>query len=117
MYKSCSKCGKIHRAGEKCRTAYISKPTDEKKQRSRYAWTKKSTQVREDSNYLCAVCRDRGVYNYNNVEVHHIKKLREGGGLLEDDNLICLCVEHHKQADRGELSDEYLRQLSALRTS
>lgn len=89
--------------------------TAEQKQRSRYAWTKKSLQVRDESNYLCAVCREKGVYTYDGVEIHHITKLKDGGGLLDDSNLICLCVEHHKQADEGKLDADYLRQLAQLR--
>ncbi len=61
---------------------------------------------------LCEVCKAQGVYNYNDLEVHHIEKLKDNpDGLLNDDNLICLCVYHHKQADAGELNADYLREL------
>ena len=51
-------------------------------------------------------------YNYNNLEVHHITKLSDDpSGLLDDDNLIALCVKHHKQADYGEVEADYLREL------
>jgi len=36
-------------------------------------------------------------------------------GLLEDDNLIALCIDHHKQADKGEIDIDYLRYLVKLR--
>ena len=114
MYKACAKCGKIHAYGYKCTVGADNNryKTDEAKLRSKYAWTKKSKQIRQDANNLCEVCRDRGIYTYDNLEVHHVIKLRtDVNGLLEDNNLICLCVEHHKQADAGELTKEYLLSL------
>ena len=112
MWKACSKCGKIHSTNYKCdKYKRIYETTEERKQRSFYSWTKKSQDIREQANHLCEVCKDRGVYTYNDLEVHHIEKLRDGGELLDDDNLICLCVEHHKQADNNEIDKEYLKQL------
>jgi 5-methylcytosine-specific restriction endonuclease McrA len=110
--KSCSKCGKIHPRSYKCNVGRVYKKTDESQLRSKYAWTKKALQIKEDANGLCEVCKAQGVYTYNGLEVHHITKLRsDPNGLLEDDNLICLCVFHHKQADEGEISADYLREL------
>ena len=118
MLKSCSRCGKIHPYNYKCNVGVDSNryKTDEDKLRSKYAWTQKSKQIRQDANNLCEVCRDNGVYTYDNLEVHHVTKLREDvNGLLDDDNLICLCVDHHKQADAGEISKDYLLSLIAKR--
>ena len=88
--------------------------TTEQALRKRTAWTNKSREIRERSLYLCSVCQDRGEARAeDDLEVHHIVKLRDDpDGLLEDSNLICLCVLHHKQADRGELSAEYLKKLA-----
>lgn len=72
--------------------------------------------VREDSQYLCEVCRSYGVYNYENLEVHHIVKVKDDpSGLLDRDNLICLCRMHHKMADNGEIGVNYLRKLAKNR--
>lgn len=110
--KSCSRCGLIHARGEKCPVKNWGQKTDTDKLRNRRRWKKKSRQIREDSLNLCAVCLDQGTYTYNDLEVHHIKKLRDNpDGLLEDDNLICLCRDHHKQADAGEIKEEYLIEL------
>ena len=69
--------------------------------------------IREKANYLCEVCRDQGRLTYNDLEVHHIVKIKDDSNkLLDDYNLICLCVEHHKQADAGELDIDYLRRLA-----
>lgn len=113
-FRACSKCGKIHAYNYKCSAGVDSNRSKlaEDKLRSRYAWTKKSLQIREDANNLCEVCLDQGRATYDGLEVHHIEKLRENvDGLLDDDNLICLCTRHHKEADNGDLDPDYLRQL------
>ena len=117
-YYACSRCGKIHPKGyickvEKKRYKYSYK---ESKLRSKSAWTDKSKQIREDANYLCEVCKDKGIYNYRNVEVHHILKLRERPDLLLDNyNLICLCKDCHRLADAGIISVDYLQELAKRR--
>ena len=84
--------------------------------RSRFAWTKKSEEIREKAQYLCEVCRDQGKITYESLEVHHITPLREDSTLLlENNNLVCLCIEHHKQADNSELDRDYLRKLAEYR--
>lgn len=114
--KSCSKCGKIHPRNYKCNVGRIYNRYDNDKLRSTYRWTKKALQIKQDANNLCEVCKANGVYTYNNLEVHHIEKLRDNpNGLLDDDNLICLCMRHHKEADAGELNADYLRSLVKLR--
>ena len=109
---SCSKCGKMHPRGAKCSISRTYKRTDDDKLRSSYAWTQKAKQIKADAMGLCEVCRKQGVYTYDGLEVHHITKLRDNpDGLLDDDNLICLCNYHHRQADDGTLSADYLREL------
>lgn len=84
--------------------------------RSTYAWTQKAKQIKERAEYLCEVCRDNGRFNYEELEIHHITKVRDNPNLLLDDlNLVCLCVEHHKKADAGELDADYLRKLASER--
>ena len=116
MYKACGRCGKIHDSRFKCTQGKQYKTTQERKMRSLNAWTEKSLEIRERANYLCEVCRDEGCYTSQGLEVHHIEKVKDRGELLlEDGNLICLCYRHHKQADRGQLSADYLRQLASAR--
>ena len=124
MYRACSRCGKIHSTKYKCthnKPKWDSEKygtAEERKLRNTAAWAKKSQEIREQAQHLCEVCRDNGIYNYNELEVHHITKLREDKtGLLQDSNLICLCITHHRQADRGELSKEYLTKLANERIS
>ena len=117
-YYSCSRCGKIHPKGYACRVEkkrykYSYK---ESRMRSKSAWTEKSKQIREDANYLCEVCKDKGIYNYRNVEVHHILKLRDRPDLLLDNyNLVCLCKDCHRLADAGIISVDYLQELAKRR--
>ena len=114
--KTCGKCGKIHSRSYECKNKREYGKTEERKLRSKYAWTKKARQIKEDSNGLCEVCRNEGVYTYNGLEVHHIVKLKDNpDGLLDDDNLITLCSYHHKLADEGKISVDYLQKLVAKR--
>lgn len=109
MYKTCSRCGRIHDYNYKCNKGKIYKKNDIDKLRSTKRWTDKSIEIREASNYLCSVCLDKGILNYDNLEVHHIIKLQDQPDLLLDnDNLICLCKKHHKQADEGKINEDYL---------
>ena len=116
MFKACGRCGKIHNSKYKCTAGRIYTGGEERRLRSRYAWAEKAKEIKKRSNYLCAVCRDQGRYVYDGLEVHHIEKLSERPDLLlEDANLVCLCVEHHKQADRGKIDKDYLKHLAIMR--
>lgn len=116
MFKACSRCGKIHDSRFKCNAGKTFTGGEERKLRSSYDWTKKSKEMRESAQYLCEVCRDEGRYTYEGLEVHHIEKLKDNKDrLLDDDNLIVLCVKHHKDADAGRLSKDYLKKLAVGR--
>ena len=78
-------------------------------------WTRKSIEIRENAKYLCEVCRDQGILNSKNLEVHHITPLAEGGELLENLNLVCLCNYHHRMADDGQIEKKYLEDLARSR--
>jgi 5-methylcytosine-specific restriction endonuclease McrA len=117
MLRSCSKCGRIHDINFKCNGGGRLPKTNEQALRRRTSWTNKSRDIRERSKYLCAVCLDQGNARADDdIEVHHIRKLRDyPEGLLEDENLIALCTFHHKQADNNELDTDYLRELAKKR--
>lgn len=119
-YYSCSRCGKIHPKGYVCKVGARKKhyryTYEESKLRSKGVWTEKSKQIREDANYICEVCKDKGIYNYRDLSVHHIEKLRDRPDLLiEDTNLICLCKNCHRMADAGMIDKEYLKKLARKR--
>ena len=113
--KSCSRCGKIHEHGKRCylnaRNYYQGDP-EIRKFRNSTAWKKKSSYIKEASKYLCAVCFEQNIYNYKDLEVHHIVKLADDmSKSLDDDNLICLCKEHHKLAEENKIPKEKLYEL------
>lgn len=119
MKKSCSRCGRIHDMDFICREGGRParyRQTEERTLRNTYRWHEKSKEIRQEADNLCEVCKDHGIYTYDGLEVHHITKLRDdAGGLLDNDNLICLCPAHHKMADGGGLDAEYLRSLARRR--
>lgn len=111
MWKSCAKCGKIHDYNKRCYAgdSFRKKDTKANKFRATTEWKNKSEEIREESKYLCAMCIEEGIYNYNQLEVHHIEPLEKNfERRLDDYNLICLCSEHHKLAERGEVEQDYL---------
>ena len=73
----------------------------------------KAKEIKESSKWLCALCLEEGRYNYNDLEVHHITKLKDNAeGLLDNYNLICLCKRHHERADAGLENPEKLRKIA-----
>ena len=118
MYKSCSKCGKIHDYNKRC---YVGdtlrkKNTNANKFRRTKEWRYKSEEIREDSKYLCSICMKNNIYNYNQLEVHHIEPLEENyDRRLDNYNLICLCNKHHRLAEDGKIDKEYLFKLAEER--
>lgn len=121
MRKACGRCGRIHEYSFKCTENILPRSyqdTEENRLRSKSAWKKKREEIRERSFHLCEVCKDQGDYTPKEVEVHHIRKLRTNKELyLDNDNLITLCLFHHREADRGYLSIDYLTELVKRRES
>lgn len=121
MKKACSKCGKVHEYNFNClhyktKVDYKKYSSDESKLRNTYKWHTKAEQIKKDSKYLCAYCFTKGVYNYTDLEVHHITKLREDKTkLLDNYNLICLCKDCHKLADAGMIDKDLLFKLAKER--
>lgn len=118
MWKSCAKCGKIHPYNKKCYAGEINrkKNTKANKFRKTIEWKNKSEEIRQDSRFLCSVCLDKGIYNYNNLEVHHIDKLEDNfERRLDNYNLITLCNKHHREAEEGIIDKEYLFKLAEQR--
>lgn len=116
MWKSCSRCGKLHPHGYVCTKGKQFRGGDERKLRQKAICKAKMAEIKERANGLCEVCRDNGRFVYEGLEVHHIEKLKDRPDLyIDDENLICLCTTCHKKADSGELDKDYLRQLARQR--
>ena len=61
---------------------------------------------------MCQYCLKQGRYTFNGLSVHHITPINEAyDKRLDDDNLITLCDEHHKAAERGEISKKELYEI------
>lgn len=116
MRKSCKYCGRTHEAAVVC----AHKPPHRRKSenkvnkfRSTSAWQKKREEIRGRDHYLCRFCASKGVFVYQNIEVHHIEPLAQRFDLrLDDDNLISLDEWCHELAEKGEISREELRELA-----
>jgi 5-methylcytosine-specific restriction endonuclease McrA len=118
MWKACAKCGKIHEYNKKCYIGdtYRKKNTNANKFRATTQWKNKSEEVRIDSKYLCSVCLDNNIYTYDRLEVHHIEPIEHNyERRLDNYNLICLCNNHHRQAEEGKMDKEYLFKLAEKR--
>ena len=114
--RSCTICGKIHSVDIKCQRKIERTDALAFSLRQKNKWHKKSYEIRERSSWLCAVCRDQGLITHEKLSVHHIIKLNENpDGLLDDENLICLCAQHHQMADDGLIEPDYLRRLAIQR--
>lgn len=119
-------CGQIHPLNYDCpvvqrkrneRFSKYKSHTD-RKLRSSYPWRKKSLEIRNAANYICQVCMNKKEWFSvgEPVEVHHIMRVKDNINLLLDNaNLCVLCKRHHEQAERGELSTEYLQRLAKER--
>lgn len=120
MKRSCSRCGRIHDLNYACKEGikqgankYHYKEAD---LRNTYRWHTKASYIKATSKYLCSVCLDKGIYTYDNLEVHHIRKLKEDESkLLDNYNLICLCSNCHTLADAGMIEKDYLLELARRR--
>lgn len=118
MYRACSKCNRIHPYDYKCYVGESDrkKNTKANKFRRSIEWKKKSEEIKEDSKYLCSVCMDNNIYNYNQLEIHHIEPIEENyDRRLDNYNLICLCNAHHREAEQGGISRKYLFELAEKR--
>lgn len=122
MLKACQYCGRIHARGYDCgkkpkkKYKRIYYRTENEAGRYTYAFSQKSREIKERAHYLCQVCLTNGKLNYTGLETHHIIKLTTAPELLLDDsNLVCLCRDCHKKAEKGLIDVDFLRKLARER--
>lgn len=118
---SCRHCGGFHRIGEECnkqkerQANKEHRVTRQREIRNTNAWKKKSKAIKQRDNYLCQACLHNyeGTlikHNAKEIEVHHIVPLIEDDTLAFDsENLISLCIFHHKLADHEGIPRHTLR--------
>lgn len=121
MLKSCPYCGRIHKKGEQCP---YKKPVDYVKKdmyydfRNSSRWQYKRDEIKDRDLYLCQACLlnltgTKKRLNGEELEVHHIEKLRDKfDKRLDNENLITLCKYHHKLADMGQIDAELLKKIA-----
>lgn len=122
--KTCTYCRKIHGKEKKCgaKSGYYREKNSRYKKDEDYTsfikskeWTAKSQEIKLLDSYCCLVCKSLGLFSPVYLEVHHIIKYRNDASLkLDNSNLITLCVNHHKQADRNKISTNELHRLIKL---
>ena len=111
MLVSCKYCSGLHRRGEVCPSKPVRQKESNKINKFRWSrqWRTKRNQIVDRDKYLCQVCKQDKRYTYENLEVHHIVPIVEDWyKRLDDNNLITLCVEHHKLADDNKIYKDYL---------
>lgn len=112
--KSCPYCGRVHAIGIDCgcKPKRKKEDTERTKLRTCRQWDKIRSAARERDGNLCRVCLAECIITVDNLEVHHIVPLVESPDKAYDlDNVITLCVKHHKVADAGKLSRDKLYRL------
>ncbi len=118
----CKYCSRIHDKYYECQEKIRAKnkreeKTQEKAYRSTNSWTRKSIDIRHRDQGLCQICAKNGIYNNKDLEVHHIEKLKDNYKERDNDyNLITLCNEHHRQAEKNEISKELLKEIAKENT-
>ena len=113
MLTSCRWCGRVHDSRYDCGRKPKQKRAIKYAEAGRYtdAWKKKAKERKEAAAWLCQVCLAGGDYTTGDLEAHHIVPLLEGGPLLDDDNIIVVCARHHREAEKGMISRDFLREI------
>ena len=119
--KTCTYCHKIHDSKKKCtakrgyyreKNSRYEKDKDYIKFIKSKKWHDKSQEIKRLDCYRCLVCQSLGLISPTDLEVHHIIKYRNNASLrLDNNNLITLCVNHHKQADSNKIQARELHSL------
>lgn len=119
--KTCTYCHKIHDSKKKCtakrgyyreKNSRYEKDKDYIKFIKSKKWHDKSQEIKRLDCYRCLVCQSLGLISPTYLEVHHIIKYRNNASLrLDNNNLITLCVNHHKQADSNKIQASELYSL------
>lgn len=122
MLKSCSYCGSIHDRTHHCSSKPVynrkrERNSDADRLRNTKAWRDRSLEIRKRDRGLCQVCirnlyHTTTQYTFDNVSVHHIKPLHEGGSLLSGHNLLSVCRMHHNMCECGDIPRQEQKQFA-----
>lgn len=113
MLVSCSYCMGQHNRGVTCpkkiKPSRKKEPTYISRFRNTKAWQRKRLEIKSRDKYLCQHCLLNGLFTFDKLEVHHIIAIsKDWDKRLDEYNLITLCTNCHKQAEKNEIKQEYL---------
>lgn len=113
MLVSCSYCAGLHHRKEVCSKRIKKKrkkePTYISRFRNSKAWQRKRLEVKKRDKMLCQYCLLKGKLTFDNLEIHHIEPISiNWDRRLDEYNLITLCTNCHKIAERKEIKEEQL---------
>lgn len=107
LYRSCSRCGRVHISGQKCYANsrnYYQHDRNLTKFRNSGVWKRKADEIKQRDKYLCVFCLAQHIYTYKDLSVHHITPLSEDfSKRLDNDNLITVCSQHHRDCEIGKI--------------
>ena len=109
--KACAYCGRVHPADTNCGKRPIRKKesTERTKLRTCRRWDKTRKAVNKRDRFVCRICLAKRRITVDGLETHHIIPIAEEPCKAYDlDNLITLCVRHHKAADAGKIDRDTL---------
>lgn len=117
MLVACSRCGRIHERGmcpiKKSRSYTAKSQTNEQRFRNTAQWKRKTAEIRHRDAGLCKMCLYEGIINNRDLSIHHIDPIKhDPERILDNNNLITLCREHHRQADANEIAKGVLFRLA-----
>lgn len=121
ILKTCGYCHKIHNSNIKCgaKRKYYREKNSRYNKSQEYQdviksnrWKKLSAFIKSLDNHECLICKDCGLISPKVLEVHHIEKVMNNfEKAFDEQNLITLCIFHHKQAEQGLISKQELLDL------
>ena len=119
--KTCTYCRKIHGKEINCtakkgyyreKNSRYEKDKDYIKFIKSKQWHNKSQEIKRLDSHCCLVCQSLGLISPVYLEVHHIITYRNNSSLrLDNNNLITLCIAHHKMADSNKITSSELHSL------
>ena len=116
MLRSCSRCGKIHKHGHTCyansKNYYHADPKI-RQFRNSTDWKSKAEEIRQRDKQLCQMCLKNNIFNYKQIEIHHIIPLSiDWQKRLDNYNLIALCNTCHRLAETNKIDKELLLRIA-----
>ena len=117
MLVSCRYCSAFHKRVEQCKNRPVNNSrkkeiNDITRFRSSRLWQKKRQEIKVRDKFLCQYCKNKGIYQFNKLEVHHILPIsRSWNKRLKNSNLITLCHLCHKKADNNDISINELKDI------